>query len=477
MMKKPTILICDDDETFQLALRHYLKEHFDIKTAFHGDEALAIIKNQSIDLLLLDVQMRSKTEGLDYIPKLKEVDPELMIVMSSGIREFDTVREAMKRGAIDYIPKDAEPEDLHHSLKRVLEKKTLLQKHEQAQAETKKVQKKKTLIGENKQIQYLRKMIEKVKSSPVNIIITGETGTGKEVIARSLRGTDANGNLLPFVAIDSSTIQSTMAESLLFGHEKGAFTGADSMKKGAFEEANGGVIYFDEIANMPMEIQAKLLRVIQEKEVCRLGSSRVLNLDFRVICATNKCLETLVKEGKFKEDLYQRLNVVPLFVPPLRERIEDLQKLVDHFCELHASPDKQIFFSEEAMAMLKQYSWPGNVRELSNMVAYLTAVAENEQIQADDLPPKVLMVNDEAVKDPDLSVVSVNTDESFYKRVQSFEKQILTDEYKKHGGNISRMATAIKMDRSHLYTKLKAYKIHSIQKKAGPQGSVTTAAG
>jgi DNA-binding NtrC family response regulator len=460
-MSKPKLLVVDDDEVFQLSLKTYLRTHFDVKFADNSDQALIMIKSQRFDILLLDVRMRTETEGIDAIPTLREVDPDLPIVMASGIREFATVREAMRRGAIDYIPKDAEPEDLLHSLKRILERRNLVEKHEQAQAETKKAHQKLTLIGNHPKIQQLRGLIEKVRNSWVNIVITGETGTGKEVVARSLRPMDEQGNLLPFVAIDSSTIQSTMAESMLFGHEKGAFTGATEARKGAFEEANGGVIYFDEIANMPLEIQAKLLRVIQEKEVCRLGSSRVIPLQFQVVCATNQKLEDLVQQGKFKEDLYQRLNVVPLSVPSLRERSEDIPALAEFFCQKHASPIRQISFSDEAMAVMQKYRWPGNARELSNMIAYLSAVSESDWVDVDDLPPILFEAEEGAAP----SVEVEGDSRKLYDRVSSYEKKILVEEYARAKGNISRLSAELGMDRSHLYSKLKLYKIHGKSKK------------
>ncbi|TVQ79301.1 MAG: sigma-54-dependent Fis family transcriptional regulator [Bradymonadales bacterium] len=459
-MSKPKLLIVDDEEIFQLSMRAFLRDHFEVKFAGNGDDALTLVKSQRFQIILLDVRMRTQTEGLEYIPQLREADPEIPIVMASGLRDFDVIREAMRLGAIDYIPKDSEPEDLLHSLKRVLEMQQLVEKNEQAQAETKKQHQGKSLIGTHPKIEQLRRMIEKVKNSWVNVVITGETGTGKEVVARSLRPTDAKGNLQPFVAIDSSTIQSTVAESLLFGHEKGAFTGATEFRKGAFEEANGGVIYFDEIANMPLEIQAKLLRVIQEKEITRLGSSRVIPLEFQVVCATNKNLLDLVKEGKFKEDLYQRLNVVPLFVPPLRERMQDFAELVDFFCEKHASGEKRISFTDEAMATMKSYRWPGNVRELSNMIAYLTAVIDGHVVDTEDLPAQILGEQLESDWEP----VEDSGNRKLYERVAAFERKILVDEYQRCEGNISKLAAELGMDRSHLYTKLKVYKIHKATK-------------
>jgi two-component system response regulator AtoC len=328
---KPQILICDDDSLYHMALKTALKGIYDCRSVYNTDEAIAVLKNHAIDILLLDVQMRSPEEGLEALPKIREIDPELSIVMISGSTEFETVREAMRRGAIDYIPKDFNPDDLIHTVEQALERKKLLNRHEQQNYEVASQQRKNILIGDSPAVRSMKKMIDKFKNSAANVLITGETGAGKEVVARSLRGTLPDGSLAPFVAIDSATIQSSIAESVLFGYEKGAFTGAERANKGVFEEANGGIVYFDELGNMPLEIQSKLLRVLQEKEVTRLGSTKTLQLDFRVICATNRDLELMVKQGLFKDDLFQRLNVLPISIPPLRERKEDLPLLIAHF--------------------------------------------------------------------------------------------------------------------------------------------------
>ena len=295
----PLILICDDDKTFHLAVKHSLKGKYECRSAYNGDEALAIVRAQKIDLVLLDIQMRTPDEGLVYIPRLKDADPDLMIVMASGTTDFRTVRDAIRLGAVDYIPKSFDPDDLEHTLELVLQRRALERKNDRLNFEAVASLRKQVLVGESTPARELRKKIERMRASPANVVITGETGTGKEVVARLLRKTLPDGSLEPFVAVDSATIQGSTAESQLFGHERGAFTGAEKMSKGVFEEADGGVVYFDEIANMPLEIQAKLLRVLQEKEITRLGSPKTIALEFRVICATNRNLDELVREGKF----------------------------------------------------------------------------------------------------------------------------------------------------------------------------------
>jgi DNA-binding NtrC family response regulator len=349
----------------------------------------------------------------------------------------------MRLGATDYVPKDASPDELSHSIARVLERRRLLLRNAQQDFELASNERKHVLVGESQAIAQLRKMLPKLAGSPANVLITGETGTGKEVVARQLRGRLPDGSLSPFVSVDSATIQSTMAESMLFGHEKGAFTGAEKTTKGIFEEANGGIVYFDEIGNMPLEIQSKLLRVLQEKEISRLGSSKPIQLEFRVICATNCDLEQMARQGQFKPDLLQRLNVLPVQLTPLRERPEDIPALIERFQQA----DRRLTFTPAALNALKAYAWPGNARELGNLVAYLAAMIEDDEVDFADLPPK-------------FRDAARPSESSYYEKVASFEKKLLAEEYARREGNVSKLALDLGMDRSHLYSRLKEFGIH-----------------
>lgn len=496
---KKQILICDDDQNFQLALKHALKSQYECKTARNGDEALIILKNTNIDLILLDVQMRTKDEGLKFIPLLREADQNVPIIVLSGLKDYETVKEAFKRGALDFISKDFDPEELLLTIKRTLSRQDVENKLIQKNCESITSHKKHQLVGESVSIKELRKTIQRMQQSPANILITGETGTGKEVVARNLRKTLPDGTLEPFVAIDSATIQSTMAESILFGHEKGAFTGAEKSTQGIFEEANGGLVYFDELANMPLEIQAKLLRVLQEKEVTRIGSNKVIPLNFRVVAATNKDLDAMVKEGRFKEDLLQRIAVLPIQLPKLSSRVEDIPLLTRHFISKHAPHGSNYRFTEGAMSVLQAYEWPGNVRELGNMITYILAMSDTQEIDIADLPPKLrdkasamgtpitrsaiiehtpieqATVGEKENEEPSKAFAPPVTqavsdlgafanDRSFYERVALFEKAILERDYLKYSNNLSKMALELGMDRSHLYSKLKQYGIHAGRK-------------
>lgn len=452
---RPTrILIVDDDRGFHAVIKQALKGRYEVRSAYNSDEAIVLLKKAPADILLLDIQMRTPTEGFDAIPKFREIDPDPAIIMISGLTDVNAFREAMKHAVHDYIPKDFAPEQLALAIEAVLARKELIRKTRQQSFEINSKKDQPRLIGSSPAIHRLLKMIEKLKKSNANVLIYGESGTGKEVVASLIRGVMADGSPAPFISVDSATIQSTTAESTLFGHEKGAFTGADKMKRGLFEEADGGIIFFDELGNMPLEIQAKLLRVIQEKEVLRLGSSRPIPSDFRVISATNRDMDQMAKEGLFKGDLLQRLNVLPIEIPPLRERKEDLVELVPYFLEKISKGKELLEISEEAMDALRIYQWPGNVRELVNTLTFAHTMATDGKIEISELPSKIR----EAAR---LGLVDPDAPRNFFEKLAQAEKNLLREEYEKYDGNITKMALAIGMDRSHLHGKLKDLGIHT----------------
>jgi DNA-binding NtrC family response regulator len=461
----PKVLICDDDRNIHAAIKVALGKEYDLKSAYNGQEACVIIQKNRFDLVLMDMEMTHEHEGLETIPKLLKLQDDLEIIFFSGHTSFDSVRKAMQAGAADYVPKDAGPDELRHVFKKAIEHRHLKNQHQKSQSEVKKVYRNQVLIGSSPAIQKLKKIIERARNSPAPVVIFGETGSGKEVVARSLRKQFDDGSLEPFVAVDSSTIQSTVAESVLFGYEKGAFTGADKNTPGLFEEANGGTIYFDELANMPIEIQNKLLRVIQEQEVLRIGSTRAQELAFRVIAATNQDLETLVKQGKFKEDLHQRLNVLNIVIPPLRERIEDIPELLEHFSDALSNGLPKLVFLNETIQVIQKYPFPGNVRELSNLVLYLYTMMDTTEVSPLDLPPKFHLHSAGRITPSDAAtgVLSFQRPQNYYQAVEQFELEFLSGQYQHWQGNISKMSTELGMDRSYLHSKLKNLGIHLVK--------------
>lgn len=467
--RRKKILIVDDDRGIQMATKYMLRDKYDCISAYNGDEAKAIIQSQPLDLVLLDIHMRHHEEGLEYLPLLKAIDPDLDFIMVSSNTELDLASRAIKGGASAYLVKDHSADQLVITIESVFGKRELLHDNEHYVRDRKRILEKNQLIGASKAVVQLMKDIEKIRRSKANVIITAETGCGKELVARHIGAIDGK----PFVSVDSATITSSMAESILFGHEKGSFTGATSQSKGLFEEANGGTIYFDEISNMPLEIQSKLLRVFQEKEIKRLGSTRSIPLEFRVICASNKDLEVLCSEGKFKEDLYQRMNVISLRIPPLRERSEDIPLLVEHFFDRFKCDGSPQSMSDEALACLARYSWPGNVRELSNLVANLcTMITDQSVVEVEDLPEKIrasnLSINPDKLKsisevpsDSELATLFASEGIDFYTYMHSVEGNALRALYKQFNGNILQMSKTLKISRSHLYSKLSAHQIHT----------------
>jgi DNA-binding NtrC family response regulator len=450
------ILICDDDPLFRKTLTLLLRDYGAITAVQDSDEALALLQARTFDLLILDVQMRTAEEGVLALPKFRALDPNLTILMLSGRKDFGIVRQALRDGADDYLVKDFEPEEFRLTLERAIGKNALQKSNRRRGAETTRMARRYRLVGESAPIVQVRKLAEKFRASGANVLIRGETGSGKEIVARLLRKTEADDSFEPFVAIDSATLHSHTAESVLFGHEKGAFTGADRARQGLFEEADGGVIFFDEIANMPVEIQAKLLRVLQEREIIRLGSNRPIPLSFRVVAATNRPLEEMAKSGGFLPDLLQRLNVLPIMLPPLRDRREDIPLLTEYF--LSEKAGGRVSMSEAAIDALTAYEWPGNVRELSAMLEYSLALIEDQTIDLADLHPRLL----ERRPSPTLK------SESFYAQVAAHEAEILGAAYARSEGNISQLALRLGMDRSHLHTKLKLYGIHPAKKSGTP---------
>jgi DNA-binding NtrC family response regulator len=446
------ILICDDDLTFQLACRATLESGgaHGCRWAKNTEEATFLLSKENFELILLDIEMRTRDEGLEFIPRLRERHPDLPILMCSGRSDFDAVRRALLAGAWDYLRKDSEPEHLLHSVNQMLSRSSERKSAALAHAEIARSTRHHEILGDSPSIQELRQRLNKYARSPAPVLILGETGTGKELAARALRPIRSDGTHGPFVAVDASTIPESTAESVLFGHEKGAFTGADKMRAGLFEQAAGGVIFFDELANMSLTIQQKLLRVLQEKEVTRMGAQKPLQLEFRVVAATNRDPEQLAREGRFLPDLVQRLNVLPLRLVPLRERRTDIPILAQAFLKRHAlHPGSR--WSEESLELMMNYDWPGNIRELQNVVHYAVTMAENPVLEIGDLPERIRAHAPLAASEPKPDGAG------FYQRMLEHEAKLLKAAMEVPHKSVTELAARLGMDRSHLYTKLKQH--------------------
>ncbi len=431
---------------------------------------LDLVKTHKYDVILVDMSIERPKDGLEWIPILKEFQPEATLIALSGGTEFQTVRKAFHTGVTDYVSKDAAVIELPAIIDRIREQRALKKSAESAQREIRHQSSRFEIIGDSQALRNIQTQIEKFLHSPAPVLITGERGTGKELIARALRAKDHRGHLVPFVALDAATLQPSIAESLLFGYEKGAFTGADKDRAGLFESADGGILYIDEIGNLSLEVQNKLLRVLQEKEVLRLGATVPVSLQFRLISATNQDLEALVREGKFKADLLERINTLEIKNPPLRERKSDLYKLIAHFSQKHFGRTDALQFTPDAWEILNLYPFPGNIRELENtLISVHTLYSDGHPtctICAAQLPDRIRATSArQALQIPGStgeSPLGPDTDGlSFYEKIARAEKELLAREFALSDGNISQLALRLKMDRSHLSTKLKAHGINS----------------
>ena len=360
------ILIIDDERSIRNALKDVLEfEGYAVELVEDGVKALELVKNNKYDLIFCDIKM-PLMDGIEVLSKIKEDNPDQTMVMISGHGNVDTAVECIKKGAFDFIEKPIDLNRLLVCTRNSLEHKSLVQ---ETKVLKKKVAKNSQMVGDSQTMQHLRDVIGRVAPTDARVLITGENGTGKEVVARTLFEL-SNRASAPFVEVNCAAIPSELIESELFGHEKGAFTSAVKQRIGKFEQADGGTIFLDEIGDMSLPAQTKVLRVLQEKELTRVGSDKSIKVDVRVFAATNKDLKKEIENGNFREDLYHRLNVIPIHVPPLRERLEDIPLLVDYFnkiiCEEQGAPLRT--FDESAIKELQKLHWSGNVRELRNVV-------------------------------------------------------------------------------------------------------------
>ena len=450
-----SILVVDDEEGIRTSLRSILEdEGYDVSVAANGVEALKIYGTDPPDLMILDIWM-PEMDGLETLRRVKEFVPATQVMMISGHGSIETAVKAIKLGAYDYIEKPLSLENVTLRVKHALEQFRLAQENRSLRT---KVQQKFELVGQSPAMQRLRELIETAGPTNSRVLIGGENGTGKELVARAIHMHSTRSDH-PFVAVNCAAIPETLIESELFGHEKGSFTGATSMKRGQFEQADGGTLFLDEIGDMSLNTQAKVLRALQEQQFTRVGGTKLLKVDVRVLAASNKDLEKEIGKGQFREDLYYRLNVVPIVVPPLRERREDIPALVRHFMKTHVEEQglrmKEV--SPEAMAVFQQYEWPGNIRELRNLIERLMIMVPGFVIEAPQatlsLQGRTVGVVPSGNQAPN-SLLTKSYD-SLRDARNAFEKEYISRKLREHHWNISRTAEDLKIERSHLHRKIK----------------------
>lgn len=449
------ILVIDDDEVIRDSCFHILgRGARTIKTAEDGRKGLETLAKEHFDAVILDLKMPGMS-GMEVLKRVSEEYPDIAVIVMTGYATIDSAVEAMKLGACDFIPKPFSSESLRLIVKKAMGKRRLKSENAAPTSQLRPEIKPDILIGQSRAIKEIRMLVEKVAPTDTTVLITGESGTGKEIIAKHIHSRSKRQNKV-FVTVDCGALVETLFESELFGHVRGSFTGADSTKYGRFELANGGTLFLDEIANISLNIQAKLLRAIQEREISKVGSSQAVNLDVRIIAATSRDLKSAVQRGEFRDDLFYRLCVLWMHVPPLRERKEDIGEFVQYFIGKFSERKKKNVkrISERAMQTLLKYDWPGNVRELENTIERAVVLTEDSTIKPEDLFYYGFHIGQNGNGNSD-SLVPQNND--FNANLEEMEKDAISRTLQHYHGHRGVAAKALGMDRKTLYRKLKKY--------------------
>ncbi len=444
------ILIVDDEDGIRKVLRQLLEyEGHEVRAASGGGEAIGVFEEFEPDLTFLDVKM-ARMDGLEVLMRLREIDPDALVVMISGHGTIETAVEATRRGAYDFLEKPLDTDRILVTLRNALQQRGLVQENARLRGE---VESRHEIVGSSFAIRALLDRLEKVAPTDARVLITGENGTGKELVARAIHRLSTRADA-PFVEVNCAAIPAELIESELFGHMKGSFTGAFADRSGKFEQADGGTLFLDEIGDMSPAAQAKVLRALQEGVITRVGGERPIRVDVRVIAATNKDLKQEIARGRFREDLYFRLNVVPIHVPPLRERREDIPMLVRHFAQVAVErqrlPERE--FSPAAIERLCAMDWPGNVRELRNTVERLLILARGPEIGPADVDrmvgaaPEAGGLPGELLQAPTFAVFKERAERAF-----------ILAKLREYDWNVSETARSIDMPRSNLYKKIERY--------------------
>jgi two-component system, NtrC family, response regulator AtoC len=455
-----TVLVVDDEESVRASVRAILEETCDVLEAANGAQALDVLKSHEIDLVMLDQRMPGEA-GIDVLPRIKAADPSTIVVIATAVRELRTAVEALKRGAYDYLTKPFDVDDILMLAQRALEKRALEREVLYLRSALAGAPSDagglagafEGMVGRHPEMVRIYQLIVQIAPTPTTVLITGESGTGKELVARAIHARSGRGSQ-PFVAINVAAIPDALVESELFGHERGAFTGAHAKKLGRFELAHGGTIFLDEIGSLRLDLQTKLLRALQEREIERLGGVRAIPVDVRIVAATNINLKDAVRTRAFREDLYYRLNVVPVHVPPLRERREDIGQLVQYFVRKIARECGRDVrgVSAGALEVLSRYDWPGNVRELENVLHRAVVLTRSQVIHLQDVPLDVAM--------PETgSRVGEDTGPPLREALEQFERQYILRVLEGVGWNVSHAARRLGVHRNTVLTKLSAWRI------------------
>jgi DNA-binding NtrC family response regulator len=442
MAEKISILIVDDEESVRDSLHNwFIEDGYDVERAENAKNALLMLESRKFDIILADIKMPGM-DGMEMHRRIRAMNSETIVIIMTAFASVDTAVQALKDGAFDYVTKPFDPDDLSHLIRNATTQISLRAENEALKRKVSTLEDIDDIIGQSEAIRKVLKQVESVAQSNSSVIITGESGTGKELIARAIHSNSAR-KYFPLISVHCGALTESLLESELFGHEKGAFTGAMFNRKGRFEMADGGTIFLDEIATISSKMQVELLRVLETKSFVRVGGNKEIASDFRVICATNRDLKSMVKSGTFREDLFYRLNVVNIAIPPLRERTDDIPLLVNHFIEKYCTSMSRDMITIEPAALkhLENFEFPGNVRELENMIERAIVIGNGREIKLKDLP-----MGKEAIN-------------SSVESLDELEKRHIEMILNKYSWNVSRSAKALNVDRVTLYNKIKKYNL------------------
>ncbi len=463
---KPNILIVDDDKAFRFATVALLNdEGYAVTAAATGEEARRLIDSQSFDLIISDLVMEGMN-GIDLLQHIKATVPDALIMMVTGFASVQTAVEAMRLGAYDYLTKPCNNDELVIKVRRALEERQKSREILRLRNLVESTADFSSIISQNPKMEQVFKLVRQVAETDVTVLVQGETGTGKELIAKAIH-LNSQRKDRPFITVQCSAIPDTLLESELFGYERGAFTGAARQRIGKFEEANGGTIFLDEIGDIPLDIQTKLLRILQDKQVSRIGSNVTTPTDVRIIAATNRDLEAMVAQGKFRDDLLYRLNVFPILLPPLRERLDDIPLLAEHFLRKHQSLARQPVtgFAPPVIHAMMNYAWKGNIREMENLIKRAMIKTEGPTITTIELPgmPPTESPEREVMEPPSSTLIPYK---AYIDQVlRDAEQQYLLRVLRESKGTLNQVARILDIDRKTVYRKIEEYQIDVSQFK------------
>jgi len=459
---KPAILVVDDDRAHRTMLKTLISSWgYDMSEADDGSEAISCVRQRAYDLILMDIRMVN-VSGLEALEHIKSFNPAIPVVIMTAYSSVETAINALKSGAYDYLIKPLDFTKLKITINRAMEHAVLKNENLALRQSLASCFDRRNIVGNSPAMEKLLDTVAQVAPSEATILISGESGTGKELIAGALHY-NSHRKSGPFIKINCAAITETLLESELFGHEKGAFTGATAQRRGKFDQANEGTLFLDEIGDMSLKTQAKVLRILQERKFERVGGNRTIEVDVRVIAATNKDLPSQISTGLFREDLYYRLNVIPFHVPPLRERRQDIPLLANHFlaffCTKEGRETKTLDY--EAMEAMTRYPWPGNVRELKNLIERLVIMVPTNVITRSQLPLSITSQQLSITATGDLASheSSLAAADTFRQAREEFEKEFILRKLEENDWNVSRTAEAIEMERSNLHRKIRGYGI------------------